>query len=67
MRFIQERESQIVEAGVEAGEEFRLVREVRCVSELGVEQWRRTTDSVHGMVPKQAERGEMNVCLVSAV
>ena len=52
---------------MEAGEEFRLVREVRCVSELGVEQWRRTTDSVHGMVPKQAERGEMNVCLVSAV
>lgn len=67
MRFIQERESQIVEAGVEAGEGFRLVRGVWRASELGVEQQRRMTDSVHGKLPEQAEPGETNVCLAPAV
>lgn len=61
MRFIQERESQIVEADVEPGGGFRLVRGVWGASKLGVEQQRRMMDSVHGRLPKPAEHGEMNM------
>lgn len=67
MRFIQDREPQTVEASVEVGAGLSLVRRVWCSSKLGVEQWRRTTDSVHGTLSKQGECGEMNACLVPAV
>lgn len=52
---------------VEAGEGFGLVRGVQRASGLGVERWRRMTESIHGMLPKQAEHGEMNACLAPAV
>lgn len=52
---------------MEVGEGLSLVRRVRRSSKLGVERWRRTTDSVHGTLSKQGECGEMNVCLVPAL
>lgn len=47
-----------------AGERFRLVRGVQRASQW---EWRGMMDSVNRMLPKQAEHGGTNVCLVHAV